>query len=290
MTRLASTSMGLPLVLFILAGCSTPRNHWAEVLTPSAGEAHSIGSHSAGCLTGAASLAPDGPGYQMMRLTRRRFYGHPLLVNYVRGLGAKIAKHRLGVLLVGDLGQPRGGPTPSAHRSHQTGLDVDLWFLRDPAAEQRSLTLDERESRVATSLLAADHLSLDPALWTPAHREVLFLAAESPDVERIFVNPAIKKRLCEDEKGAAWLRKLRPWYGHDDHFHTRLKCPALDLALGACRSAADPLPEGSGCDDTLAWWFSDEARAKAAAADESGGAIPPLPKLPDACAQLLLHQ
>ncbi len=45
-------------------------------------------------------------------------------------------------------------------------------------------------------------------------------------MQRIFVNAAIKKALCREAKGdRSWLAKIRPWYGHDYHFHIRMRCP-----------------------------------------------------------------
>ena len=46
-------------------------------------------------------------------------------------------------------------------------------------------------------------------------------------MQRIFVNAAIKKALCREAKGdRSWLSKVRPWYGHDYHFHIRMRCPS----------------------------------------------------------------
>src|SRR5687767_13035279 len=106
-----------------LVSCSTPRSRWAEATSPYPGEARAIGTTSAGCAVGTVSLPPDGPGYQMMRTSRRRYYGHPELVKFIVNLGAAAARKKAGPLLVGDLGQPRGGPSLTGHRSHQNGLD-----------------------------------------------------------------------------------------------------------------------------------------------------------------------
>src|SRR4029453_5779613 len=84
--------------------------------------------YTAGCIQGAVPLPSAGPGFQVMRQYRYRFFGHPTLVRYIQALGAMVASQGWGVLNVGDLGQPRGGPAPSGHSSHQTGLDVDIWF------------------------------------------------------------------------------------------------------------------------------------------------------------------
>ncbi len=69
---------------------------------------------------------------------------------------------------------------------------------------------------------------------------------------RIFASPAIKKELCATAgTDRAWLRKIRPWYGHDDHMHVRLACPP---GISGCVDQALP-PPGDGCGKDLAWWF-----------------------------------
>jgi len=68
-------------------------------------------TYNAGCISGAVSVPANGTGYQMMRLSRNRSYGHPDLKQFIEGLGQTAASQHLGALLIGDLGQPRGGPT-----------------------------------------------------------------------------------------------------------------------------------------------------------------------------------
>ena len=49
---------------------------------------------------------------------------------------------------------------------------------------------------------------------------------EEPQVQRIFVNAAIKKALCQEAgSDRSWLTRS-PVLGHDYHFHIRIKCPA----------------------------------------------------------------
>ncbi|HEX6442680.1 MAG TPA: penicillin-insensitive murein endopeptidase, partial [Stellaceae bacterium] len=91
--------------------------------------------------------------------------------------------------------------------------------------------------------------------WTPAHRKLLETAARSPGVARIFVNPAIKKALCrEASSDRGWLRLIRPWWGHNYHFHLRLSCPS---GQSGCENQ-EPPPVGDGCDQ-IGWWFTEEA-------------------------------
>ena len=59
------------------------------------------------------------------------------------------------------------------------------------------LSRDEREKTSATSLTkAGTHFDMLPNRWPPGLEKVLKRAASYPEVERIFVHPAIKKALC----------------------------------------------------------------------------------------------
>lgn len=254
------------LLLFLLSVVVTEcaayseAGRWAAATQPTAGVgAQSIGSYTAGCLSGAVPLPVNGPGYQVMRLSRKRYYGHPDLKRFIENLGLSVATKHLGSLLIGDLGQPRGGPTLSGHRSHQTGLDVDIWFLLSKQASSRILAFNERETWSAPSVLLDHSDTIDSRQWSKANEQVLEMAARMPEVDRIFVNAGIKRRLCKSAGSQDWLRKVRPWWKHDDHFHLRLKCPK-DSRF--CRDQ-EPLPQGDGCDASLDWWFSAEAKMPA---------------------------
>jgi hypothetical protein len=53
---------------------------------------------------------------------------------------------------------------------------------------------------------------IDPEVWTHERTELIRTAARDPDVERIFVNAAIKKALCREAGlDRDWLGKVRPW-------------------------------------------------------------------------------
>jgi penicillin-insensitive murein endopeptidase len=251
-------------------------NGWSRMLRPAPGPPRAIGRYESGCLVGGMALAPSGPGYRVMRLERGRYYGHPLLVRYLQTLGQQSVAARLGTLLIGDLAQPRGGPMPYGHHSHQIGLDADIWFRRledsDPLMGNGYVQ--------PVSMLTRDGYALAAAHWSSAQAQILQIAAAFPEVERIFVNPVIKEALCRQAGNAAWLRKLRPWYGHDDHFHVRLACPP---GSPECVPQG-PVPPGTGCGADLAWWFSTEARHKGG----SGRAAPSPP--PPACESLLFGE
>jgi penicillin-insensitive murein endopeptidase len=103
-------------------------------------------------------------------------------------------------------------------------------------------------------LVAPDLHDVDPKVWTHRHTALIRTAAEDQVVVRILVNAAIKKALCR-EAGAdrSWLYKVRPWYGHAEHFHAQIACPA-DSA--ECKPPAPP-PPTDGCGSELDFWFKE---------------------------------
>jgi penicillin-insensitive murein DD-endopeptidase len=261
---------------------------FGSVKVPSAGAPQVFGSYAKGCVAGAVALPDDGPHWQAMRLSRNRHWGMPQTVALLERLSQDAAQLGWGQgILVGDMSQPRGGPMPSGHASHQLGLDVDIWFT--PMPNQR-LTPEQRETQPFTSMLdKSKFLTVDGRKFTPTAAQLVMTAASYPNVERIFVNPAIKKRLCETWTGnRSLLGKVRPAYGHDEHFHIRLECPE---GMASCKAQA-PVAAGDGCDKSLAWWFTDEPWAKPKPADPSKKPPPPprpmmVSDLPNACATVL---
>lgn len=214
--------------------------------------ARSIGGYARGCLAGAVALPVDGKAWQVMRLTRNRNWGHPALIAFLERFAEKGRRIGWPGLLVGDMSQPRGGPMITGHASHQIGLDADVWFLPMP---DRTLSPAERETISAISMVNMTTREIDPKTWTPTRLALVRQAALDPEVARIFVHPAIKKTMCE-QAGAdrGWLAKVRPWYGHNYHFHVRLACPA---GAEGCKDQ-DPVPAGDGCGADLAWWLGPE--------------------------------
>ena len=147
------------------AGAAESEPARSDMAMPSTPPAMAIGGHARGCLAGAVPLPLDGPGYQVMRSSRNRFYGHPVAVDFVRQFATAMrAKGWDGLLLVGDLGQPRGGPMGQGHRSHQTGLDIDVWF--QPAS--RRLSPQEREEMAAISMVDEQGTAVIPLPGRPA--------------------------------------------------------------------------------------------------------------------------
>ncbi|NKQ10937.1 penicillin-insensitive murein endopeptidase [Pseudomonas sp. SST3] len=213
---------------------------WSSVTGPLPGEPRIIGEHGAACLVGAVQLPPEGVGYQAVDLQRNRHYGHPDLVDYIEGLGRRLEEAGIGPMLVGDMAQPRGGPMSYGHVSHQSGLDVDIWFRLDLPPLERS----EREGIEQPILVDEATGELDSTRWTSQQAELIRMAAQDPRVARIFVDGAVKRDLCEREwDDRSWLQRIRPWPFHDEHLHVRLRCP-----VGSTECVDQPAPPpGEGC-------------------------------------------
>lgn len=206
-----------------------------------------FGSYAKGCVAGAVQLPETGATWQAMRLSRNRNWGHPETIDFIEKLSRFAAKQRgWDGLYIGDISQPRGGPMLSGHRSHQVGLDVDIWML---PPNQLDLNSRQREDLSSISMRRANGAFVNSS-WTPQHHAILRAAAKDKRVARIFVFPGAKVQMCKDETGnRKWLRKIRPWWGHHYHFHVRLKCPK---GARGCTNQAAP-PPGDGCDAAQSW-------------------------------------
>jgi penicillin-insensitive murein DD-endopeptidase len=244
--------------------------------------ARSIGGYAKGCLAGAIALPINGPTWQVMRLSRNRNWGHPKLIAFLERLAQNAKRVGWNGLLVGDMSQPRGGPMLSGHTSHQVGLDADIWLAPMP---DHTLSSQEREFMSALNMVREDGLDVDPKVWTHERTELIRTAAQDADVERIFVNAAIKKALCREAgTDRAWLSKVRPWWGHNYHFHVRIYCPADSPQ---CEPQPPPGVE-DGCGHELDYWFSDAVLHAEAVPQPAKPKPLTMANLPAACRQVLM--
>jgi len=257
-------------VALVGAALSFSHAYADEAVTPTPGPADSIGSPANGCVAGAVPMPVSGPGWEVLRPSTHRNYGNPFMIDFLKDMAAK-SKAR-GAIIVGDIGMPRGGPILIGHASHQMGLDVDVLFR----LATKPLSEEERENPQFQAVMVEGG-KLDAKLWGPDQVAELRQFADDPRVERIFVNPTIKRALCKSVRGErAWLHKIRPWWGHEAHFHVRLVCPPGDKDC----LPREALPEGDGCGAPLDWWFTPEASKPT---PRTG----PAPALPAACKVLL---
>ena len=216
----------------------------------------SIGFYSKGCAAGLVQLPESGPTWQAMRLSRNRNWGHPQMIDFLIGLSQEARRQGWAGLYIGDISQPRGGPMVSGHNSHQIGLDADIWML---PPRRVNLSRSERENISSISVRTEDQRRIN-GNWTQAHYNIMRAAALDDRVDRIFVAAAVKVEMCRTatRRDRNWLRKIRPLYGHNTHFHVRLRCPAGSRnCVTQSPSVRELSNGGDGCDETLMWWVTD---------------------------------
>jgi murein endopeptidase len=174
------------------------------------------------------AVLPSDEGYRIRRPTRA--YGEEHVIEHLRGAIAVVRALYPDVhtLAIGDLSAPGGGKLDN-HRSHQTGLDVDVgfYFTKVP---------DGYPDRFVAANANLD-IAATWALVTAFARS----ASVEDGVEVMFLDHAIQRRLYDwahdrgtpDEDLAFLLQYprgkdtqaglIRHWPNHADHLHVRFK-------------------------------------------------------------------
>lgn len=177
--------------------------------------------------------------FAMFNKSRKRHYGSYELVTVINHLGKYFRQNpAFGPLSVNDLSQRSGGRLAnSAHKSHQNGLDADISYPFN-RSQSSAFAANVSSGRANSSFKARETWIVFKTLWNTGY------------VDRIFVNPAIKRALCQEASRVGeqksfeqLLRRIRPESGHDKHFHLRILCSSEQPR---CRQMVAP-PAGSGC-------------------------------------------
>ena len=192
-----------------------------------AGASESVGAPWDGELAGGEQL-PRGDGYRVRR--PERAYGASHVVDHLRHAIAEVRAlyPEVHTLAIGDLSAEHGG-TIAGHRSHQSGLDVDLgfYFTRVPAgypdrfaAANRDLDVQATWALLTAFARTADlddgvaimflDYALQRRLYTWAHAR----GTPEEDLELLFQYPRGK----DTQVGL-----IRHWPNHADHVHVRFK-------------------------------------------------------------------
>ena len=227
----------------------------------------SLGKYNKGCLNGGVELPVKGKTWQHINSKRGRNWGHPTLIDFTKDLTEKVTEFGWKGLYIGDLGNPRGGPTPYGHAAHQVGLEVDIKFKK-PLSLNLSLKDSHNDHRYGKpafkelNVVSKNQKNVN-SNWTKEHMSILKAAAQDKRVNKIFVNAAIKVWMCKNagSEDRSWLMKIRPERGHSEHFHVRLKCPE-----GSPNCINTPLwnkyKNIDGCDKQLTWWVTERLKPK----------------------------
>jgi penicillin-insensitive murein DD-endopeptidase len=264
------------------------KKYFGAAKTAAPMSARVFGSYAKGCLAGGVALKTETDAWQAMRLSRNRNWGHPKLIGLLERFASDMkTKENWPGLLIGDLAQPRGGPMLTGHKSHQVGLDADIWFKPMP---KKVMTRAERET-LEPLLLAEDKgTTVITKNWDEGFVRLVRRAASYPEVERIFLHPAIKRELCKvSDTDRRWLKKVRPMWLHNYHFHIRMSCPA---GSPGCVAQPPPPKEDDGCGKEVDDWIAMiTAPPKPATVPPTPPSAPPpvltLERLPAQCRDVI---
>ncbi|MCB8879563.1 penicillin-insensitive murein endopeptidase [Acidisoma cellulosilytica] len=273
--RLARVFLPLAALLLGSTAMAQAASGIDAALGPVRGPLHIIGAGT-GCIVGAQQLPHVGLGYTVIRAPISSFWGAPVTLFGVETLAAEARADGLPELYVGDLSGPRGGPLSGGHVAHQRGVDVDIYLDTQPKPNLPASALN----RLAPPLIVPyGATQVDPAQWSSQTVTLIHLATQLPGLNRLLVNPVIKRQLCDSVTGdRSWLHKVRPWWGHRGHMHLHFACPAGQTD---CVDQA-PIPAGDGCDASLAWWFNADGSVRVPPPSAPGAQPPTLPVACDA--------
>lgn len=220
-----------------------------------------IGYYSNGKIFQATALPMSGPGFIHLFQDRNRHFGSEGLIQVIETVSSRFFSWDPNSerLQIGDIAAEAGGQI-SRHASHQNGLDIDVVYFRTNRQEQNLNYTDGFEEAFVTP-----KGQVTPNFDTQRNWRFFQFLMDSGRVDRIFVDPAIKRTLCTYAKTPLGvppagpqpdvietLRHLRPYPNHADHAHVRLTCP--DTSPKCIAQVA--VPPGDGCSTIDADLFS----------------------------------
>ena len=207
----------VPLLAFLCSGPAAAAD-WSTVTTPAPGPTQSIGFYSAGCLQGAQALPLDGPGYEAIRISRNRYWGQPVMLDFIQTSPQKVRAAGQAPLYIGDIGQPRGGP--GADRPCQPPDRPRCRHLVRAPARPAPAAGRPREPAPA---LAGERRATPASTMRSSRRSMCRCCGrrpQMPNLDRMFVNKFIKAaalpdrrrqpRLAEQARGVGRPRRAFP--------------------------------------------------------------------------------
>ena len=169
-------------------------------------------------------LLPKGKGYTTKPASLR--WGTPTTVRLIQAALAKYWSRNKGGpdVHVGDISRKGGGPFPP-HKSHQTGLDVDVGYvLKGQLADVtrfRSATAKTMDVARSWKLIKAfldtrkvRYIFVDYRVQKLLYEHARETGVSEDTLDELFQYPRGKRRA----RGI-----IRHWKGHHDHFHVRFR-------------------------------------------------------------------
>jgi len=204
----------------------------------------SVGYYTKGKLVNPSALPLEDIGLIKVFRSKQRPYGSFEILTIIKTVAQEIAKQfpKKDRLQIGDIANLKGG-TLGRHKSHQNGLDADIVYYRKNGLEQNPDWAGPYVEKFVVKGKVTENFDVERN-WKALQKFASF-----QQVERIFVDLAIKKNFCKlyakntDELSQQALRIMRPAPLHHDHMHVRIACPK-----GSTRcTPQDPVASGNGC-------------------------------------------
>ena len=218
-------------------------------------QARSIGYYTHGCLAGGVALPINGKTWQVMRLSRNRNWGHPNLIKFLERFASQGAVHRLAraagrrhgaAARRADADRPLE-PSGRARRRHLADADAG------PRADRAGARGDDGDQRGRRRLERRQ----SEGLVADLHRAATRWRRRIPRSSACWSIRRSRRRCAATSRATApGCTRLRPVFGHNYHFHVRIRCPKDSPD---CK-AQPATPHDEGCGKDLDWWFSKQVR------------------------------
>ena len=193
----------------------------------------SVGRPNRGSLKNGVRLDPDGDGLERgFAVSRNRpdLWGTPELLKLIRQCGRTYRRYfsrKYAPFPVGDLSSRTGGPLKS-HKSHQSGRDVDIGFMRKHPLSKGYF----KDTPPSQMNLYAQWVVLKCFLDDP-QTQMVFIEREIVKALKKYIKRIYKKRPKKLKTYLSYFpggknKAIVPDQIHKSHMHVRIRCPKSD--------------------------------------------------------------
>ena len=198
------------------------------------------------------ALPINGQTWQVMRLSRNRNWGHPTLVEFLEQLGREGHQGRLA--RAAGRRHVAAARRPDADRPCQPSGRPRRRHLADADARPRA---DAARARGNVGHHGGRPRTARTSIRRSGRRRMPRSSRRRPRTRRSSASSSMRR---SRRRSAARPAPIAPgcarcgrYWGHDYHFHIRMRCPADSPD---CKPQ-EPVPAGDGCGKELDWWFTD---------------------------------
>lgn len=193
----------------------------------------SVGRPNRGSLKHGVHLDPDGDGLgkgYAVSMHRPDLWGTPELVKLIKDCGSSYRRYfsrKYAPIPIGDLSSRKGGRLKS-HKSHQSGRDVDVGFMRkNPLSKGYFKNTTARQMN-----MYAQWVVLKCFLDSPK-TQMVFIERKLVKALKKYIKRIYKKRKKKLNKYLSFFpggkhKAIYPDQVHKSHMHVRIHCPKGD--------------------------------------------------------------